>query len=156
MSSNTKYLPQQQQQSPEYYSKSSGSSTSSNSSLSSTNSLNQQSPTNNNQLYPSMNFAKSPVYFNATSSLLDNAVSSTTIRNKRSFNECEDENYDYQKQATKYHCSNSANLLTKTSPLNTITYQNQYYSANNYNYNNQVDYTNVIASVQPTSRAFNV
>lgn len=135
MSLHNKYA-QHSQQSPEYYSKSSGSS---NSSLSM--SLNQQSPTQ----------------YQANISTVDSA--SSTIRNsKRSFNEFDDENYNYQKQATKYHCSNNSNVLTssKASPLNTITYQNQYNVPVYSNFNYQTEYSNVAAAVLPTSLAFNL
>lgn len=150
----------QSQQSPDYYSsKSSGSSTSSNSSLSSSSSINQQSPNGFASLPTNPNFIKSPPCYNNISTVFDSA--STTIRNsKRSFNECDEENYDNQRQAAKYHCSSMSNVLTKTSPLHTISYQNQYnlpannYSTNHFNYANQ-EFSDVVASVQPTSLAYN-
>ncbi len=149
----------QNQQSPDYYSKSNGSSASSNSSLSSSSSINQHSPT---QYAPmaNLNFIKSPTYYSNISTVTD---STSTLRNsKRSFNECDEENFYYQKQSAKQHCSSLSNVLNKTSPLNTITYQNQYnvpvvYSnpINNFNFMNPTDFSNVVASVQPTSLAYN-
>ena len=147
----------QNQQSPDYYSKSNGSSTSSNSSLSSTSSITQQSPTQYAPLANTNYLIKSPTYYNNISAVTDSASQSTIRNSKRSFNECDEENIYYQKQSAKHHCSTLSNVLSKTSPLNTITYQNQYNipAANNFNFTNQADFSNVIASVQPTSLAYN-